>query len=251
MGGATLLPIATLGLLLAAPALAQPDGARAYARYCATCHGALGEGDGPTARWLDPPPRDLAAGSYRWRSTPSGSPPTSEDLLRTIDEGVPGTSMPAWRDRLAPTTRRALVAYLRTAFPEGFDPEAEEPPVPIPKAPDPSPAAIERGRKVYEENGCGDCHGARGHGDGPSAATLRDDLDRPISPGDFARPFKVGEAPEAIYRSLMTGLDGTPMPSFADTIAPADRWPLVHFVRSLRAQPDIYDYLFAPLEEQR
>ena len=32
----------------------------------------------------------------------------------------------------------------------------------------------------------------------------------------------------------MTGVDGTPMPSFADTIQPNDAWDLVHFLRTLQ-----------------
>jgi mono/diheme cytochrome c family protein len=32
----------------------------------------------------------------------------------------------------------------------------------------------------------------------------------------------------------MTGLDGTPMPSFADVIKPEDAWDLVHYLRTLQ-----------------
>ncbi len=241
---------ALLLLTLFAPAQAAPDGGRgAYLRYCATCHGVGGEGDGPTARWLEPPPRAFTQGAYRWRSTPSGAPPTAADLLRTIDDGVRGTSMPAWKSRLPLAIREALVMYLRETFPEGFDPEDVEPAIAIPTPPASTPELVARGAKVYEASGCASCHGSDGRGDGESVPTLKDDQGRPLSPGDFARPLKVGDTPEAVYRILVTGMDGTPMPSFADTLTADDRWPLVHYVLSLRDRGAL-DYFFAPLEEQ-
>ena len=36
----------------------------------------------------------------------------------------------------------------------------------------------------------------------------------------------------------MTGVDGTPMPSFADNIQPNDAWDLVHFLRTLQVHLD-------------
>jgi hypothetical protein len=32
----------------------------------------------------------------------------------------------------------------------------------------------------------------------------------------------------------MTGLDGTPMPSFGDVIKPEEAWDLVHYLRTLQ-----------------
>ena len=46
--------------------------------------------------------------------------------------------------------------------------------------------------------------------------------------------FKCGETNQDLYRIFMTGLDGTPMPSFADVIQPNDAWDLVHFLRTLQ-----------------
>jgi hypothetical protein len=36
-----------------------------------------------------------------------------------------------------------------------------------------------------------------------------------------------------IYRTLATGLDGTPMPSVGEALAPDDLWALVYYVDSL------------------
>jgi mono/diheme cytochrome c family protein len=37
----------------------EPAGAELYHRYCASCHGTNGAGDGPAARWLEPRPANL------------------------------------------------------------------------------------------------------------------------------------------------------------------------------------------------
>src|SRR5262249_36464704 len=98
-------------------------------------------------------------------------------------------------------------------------------------------AAVARGRRVYEEAGCAACHGDRGRGDGGSASALRDDVGLPIRPADlrYPRRFKGGSAPADLYRTLMTGLDGTPMPSYASAIEdPRALWDLVAYIGSLK-----------------
>ena len=45
--------------------------------------------------------------------------------------------------------------------------------------------------------------------------------------------MKGGSTGEDLYRVFMTGLNGTPMPSFADTIKPDEAWDLVHYMQSL------------------
>jgi len=84
---------------------------------------------------------------------------------------------------------------------------------------------------------CWKCHGPRAHGDGPSAKTLTDNKDDPIRPYDFSTGsrFMCGVTNRDLYKIFMTGLDGTPMPSFADDIKPADAWDLVHFLRTAAA----------------
>ena len=73
-------------------------------------------------------------------------------------------------------------------------------------------------------------------GNGPSAATLTDDQNRPILPYNFhdGRRFKCGTTDEDLYRIFMTGLDGTPMPSWSDNIKPDEAWDLVFYLRSLQ-----------------
>jgi cytochrome c oxidase cbb3-type subunit 2 len=83
---------------------------------------------------------------------------------------------------------------------------------------------------------CWKCHGTEGRGDGPSAATLTDSKDRPIVPYDFTtgHKFKCGETDQDLYKIFMTGLDGTPMPSFADNLTPDQSWDLVFYLRTLQ-----------------
>ena len=73
-----------------------------------------------------------------------------------------------------------------------------------------------------------------GEANGPSAATLQDDLGRPIAPFNFTEGSpKCGSSDSDLYRIFMTGLDGTPMPSFADNIKPDEAWDLVFYLKSL------------------
>ena len=99
--------------------------------------------------------------------------------------------------------------------------------------------SINHGAELFQKMECWKCHGQQGRGDGPSAATLTDSKDQPIRPYDFAAAtddsrFKCGASNQDVYRIFMTGVDGTPMPSFADVIQPNDAWDLVHFLRTLQ-----------------
>ncbi len=53
----------------------------------------------------------------------------------------------------------------------------------------------------------------------------------------FPGYLKGGHSPKDIFRTLSTGLDGTPMESYAH-IPKADRWALVHFIRNLSSITD-------------
>jgi mono/diheme cytochrome c family protein len=84
---------------------------------------------------------------------------------------------------------------------------------------------------------CWQCHGKDGRGHGPSAASLTDSNGFPIAPFDFTSGtnFKCGESDQDMFRDLVTGLDGTPMPSFAGAMNEEQKWDVVHYIRSLNA----------------
>ncbi len=195
--------------------VAAVDAQALYEGACATCHGRLGEGNGPSAGSLgNPQPRNFTTGSYKFRVTPTGSLPADDDIYRTISRGVPGTWMPSWEEHLSPAQRWALVRYIKE-FSDLFAEEEPDPAIEIPPDVTPTPDLIREGRSVYALLNCWQCHGPTGRGNGPSANDLTDDWDRKIVPYDFTRgDYKSGSGPSDIYRTLVTGLDGSPMPAF-------------------------------------
>jgi cytochrome c oxidase cbb3-type subunit I/II len=230
--------------MLAASVMAIPQtddqvarGRRVYARRCVGCHGEKGDGNGPAATFLDPRPRDFTLGAFKFRSTPSGSLPTDGDLYRTLTRGVRWTAMPTWHE-LPEKDRIAVIAFIKTLSPRWQD-ERPEPAIPIGEPPRATPELLARGKALYTQAKCWECHGDGGKGDGPSAAQLEDDLGFPIRPADFTRgQFKGGSDVRDIFRAMTTGLDGTPMPSFADAMKEDERWALSYYVLSFSAFND-------------
>jgi cytochrome c oxidase cbb3-type subunit 2 len=212
-------------------------GREAYGEHCAGCHGARGDGNGPAATFLFPRPRDFTAAVFKLRSTPSGALPTDGDLYRTITRGVRWTAMPPWHE-LQEQERLALVAYVKT-FSTRWAAEPLEPALAPGAPPRATPELLARGRTLYTDAKCWECHGESGRGDGPSAAQLEDDNELPIRPTDLARgQLKGGASVADVFRAITTGLDGTPMPSFADALSVEDRWALAYHVLSLSAWAD-------------
>lgn len=209
---------------------ALEKGRSVYEQNCAICHGTLGDGRGMTQMMLRMKPRDLRQGIFKFRSTPTGSLPTDEDLFRTVTQGLRGTGMVA-QNHLSEAERRAVIHYTKT-FSERFQNQKPQAPIPVPEPPPQTPELIIKGRGVYQEAGCFTCHGSEGRGDGASAQGLRDHWGYSIQPPDLTRPLKRGSSAEAIYRTLVTGLDGTPMPSYRDALSEEELWALAHYVAS-------------------
>lgn len=213
----------------------RPDvGAQLYRRYCVGCHGAEGNGQGENAQWIDPKPRDFTVALFECRSTPTGTLPTDNDLFDAITRGFVTTRMPSWK-ALTVQERANLIAMVKSFSPRW---ESEKPGTPITIPPETALTtdSILHGREIFDRMQCWKCHGPEGRGDGPSASTLTDDKGNPIRPYDFSTGarFKCGATNQDLYRIFMTGLDGTPMPSFADQLKPEEAWDLVHFLRTLQ-----------------
>ena len=222
-----------------APASAQDHPGKAtYDKWCAGCHGEDGKADGPGADHMLPRPRNFVQAQYQIRTTASGSLPTDADILRVIDEGMPGTAMPGWKNSLSDRERRDLVGYLK-AFSRFF--ETDKPQlVEFPKAPGGSDALVTQGRDAYQTLQCFKCHGDAGRGDGPSAPTQKDGNNWPVRPADLSQNwlFNGGGTAEDIYHRFRTGLDGTPMPTFSDALDAGvvneeQLWGLAYYVRSM------------------
>jgi mono/diheme cytochrome c family protein len=213
------------------------DGKSNYRRYCAGCHGDYGDANGENSPWLDPKPRDFTIATFKCRSTPTGTLPTDADIYDTIGRGVTNSNMPIW-NALGTQMRADLVAYIKIFSPR-WDKEKAGTPIQITAEPPVTLESISHGEALFTKLECWKCHGPHGEGDGPSAATLTDSKDQPIRPYNFAlgkddSRFKCGNTNRDIYKIFMTGVDGTPMPSFADVIQPNDAWDLVHFLRTLQ-----------------
>jgi len=104
--------------------------------------------------------------------------------------------------------------------------------------PVPPPVTIERlarGKQLYADAECFACHGEHGRGDGPSAPTLKDARGFSITATDLTKRdrFKNGARVDDVYRTLMTGLAGTPMPSYGDSLEPEQAWDIVYYTLSL------------------
>ena len=213
---------------------AAERGELVYTRYCETCHGDHGDGRGVSAGEMVPRPRNLVTAIYKCRSTPSGTLPLPRDLRRTLAHGVPATTMPGW-EPLGESQIEDVVEYVR-AFSPRWANEPVQRPLDIPVEPPDTAASRAHGREVYDRVQCTACHGAGGRGDGIAVPSLRDDSGNAIVPFDFSgnRPLRCGGTPRDLYRTMITGVDGTPMPSFAGNIPPEEIWDLVHFVMSLR-----------------
>jgi mono/diheme cytochrome c family protein len=203
-----------------------------YGQHCAICHGDNGDGNGKRASELSPRPRNFTTGAFEFRTTPTGALPADEDIWRVISAGLHGTAMVPWIT-LTEHDRWALVAYV-----EGFSPrfanEKRAAPLAVPSPPAETPGLIAQGQKMFTDAGCVECHGATGHGDGPSTPSLKDAAGLPIRPLDFRDGIlRHGSRLEDIFLTLRTGLNGTPMPSYADSLTPEQTWAVAAYVRSL------------------
>lgn len=211
------------------------DGAPLYRRYCVKCHGEIGDGNGDSAPWIEPfKPRNFTLGIFKCRSTPTGTLPTDDDLFRTLHRGLNTSAMPHW-SALTSQNRIDLVAYVKHFSPR-FVNEKPGTPISIPPEPEVTPDRVKQGREVFARVQCWKCHGVTGRGNGPSASTLVDDQNNPDPAFDFHDTvrFKCGSTDADLYKIFMTGLDGSPMPSWSDNIKPDEAWSLVFYMRSLQ-----------------
>jgi cytochrome c oxidase cbb3-type subunit I/II len=223
-------------------------GKQVYERRCLGCHGVNGDGNGPAATFLyNQRPRNFNNAVFKFRLTKE-SVPTDGDLLRTISRGVRGTAMPAWYE-LPINDRLAVIQYIKYVLAvDRSDPSkpyaffTEEPPgapLYIGKPPPATQQLLDRGKEVWEQAKCWECHGKTGKGDGEKAAGLKDDEEFTMVPADLTSgQFKSGPAVEDIFRTITTGLSGTPMPSYRDSFSDEDRWALSYYILALSAYTD-------------
>ena len=228
-------------------------GKRVYFTKCVWCHGVEGAGDGPAADRLWPRPRNFNQGTFKIRHTASGELPLFDstkpvpgqnDLFETVTHGLPGSAMPSWDGILTDEQRLQVLSFVTTQLVKErkFDDKATETQTvlqldsikPIPS----SKESLEKGAQLIVDKKCIECHGVNGRGDG-NAFNLKDDWGFPIQPANWHKcwnfrgsrrdPYNV----KNIFRTFSTGVNGTPMPSFADSTTLEERWHIANFVNSL------------------
>jgi Cytochrome c len=247
------------------------EGRQLYETHCAGCHGATGDGKGPAARVLHPPPRNFITAKFKFSSRRSGELPTDQDLFDTISTGLKGSSMPNWK--LLPDRERwSLVTYIKT-FSDRW--ETDDPAGAIPVGEDPYAVqadksdAIARGEAVYHGLAtCWTCHPAYvsenrineylKQFENPPRDEFREDLYEAVarlsSEGNvvyvpnFHRDFvRAGRSLTTLYRSIAAGISGTAMPTWVDSIeirsssdellsGRDDLWALAYYVQAQVAQ---------------
>ena len=217
-----------------------PSGKAIYEQRCVQCHGGSGRGDGAAAPVLNPRPRDFTSAQFKLRTTETGSLPTDDDLIRTITNGVPGTSMPGWQPFLSQAEIAAVASYVKSFSPRFAAERPQSIPtvaVSIPGVPPPQTLAA--GKAVYEKLRCAACHGADGKGTGAIATDLKDDAGRPLPATNLTEPwtFRGGATPQDVYLRFRTGMNGTPMPSFVGAASETDLRNLAAFVLTFARKP--------------
>ena len=223
--------------IVQAQRLKESRGRTVFNEHCLTCHTL--DGTAPQTIAV-PPPNDLRTAGYKFRSTPTGKLPTDADILRVLRQGVLGTTMPSY-PWMPEEDMETLLSFLKSVAPAWRDPAFAGTEIDFPDPPRGMMASKPQfllwglaGRELFATS-CTGCHGYGGKGDGPIATTLTDNWDRPIRPADLTRPYvKRGYDIRDLYRAPATGLNGTPMPSFAEAYGPEQVWGLAAFAIYLR-----------------
>jgi mono/diheme cytochrome c family protein len=244
-------------------------GSKLFRSRCQECHGAAGDGRGPTAPWLTPHPRDFRPGAFKFTST--GKKPTRTDLFRTLTNGLPGTPMPAWNMRTEEERHRLIdyVTFLsvrgRTEFgvlrtlllhgEEGLEDDvageaaralkaelrawanAEHAVIPAapPESADGSPEqaeSVRRGHALFLDakgGACATCHTNYGR----DAKLQYDVWGTLVKPADLTTvKRKGGDGPADLYRRIRGGIHPSNMPAPA-ALTDDQVWDLVQFLRAL------------------
>lgn len=274
-----------------APAVDLVRGQAVYQERCEQCHGVSGDGNGPAAQYMYPKPRDYRKGLFKFTTTPYGSRPLRDDLVRTVKLGARGTSMPNF-SLLPEHDIQAVVDYVITLARRGEleqllvdTAESEEevdvemvkddlvPTVlrrwadadaaevrPLTLQPKFTTDHVTRGKQAFLTKGCSKCHGEDGRGQTRDNRG-NDTWGQPTRAADLTSGMLHGGArPVDIYRRIYSGINGTPMPSFAQALQsePDTIWDLVAYVlyvssrrRDKEVPPPgpIKPYLTPPAEE--
>lgn len=210
-------------------------GARVYTTYCASCHGDDLKGRGPNYRLLDPYPRNLSrrqfVESYKDR------------FVKSIADGIEGTSMPAWKKVLSQEQIAAVIDYIvRRSTAEAEAAAGKSSTFVRLETPLPKPGDVDRitekpivaldpkrGESAFQAH-CTGCHGKLANGKGPNAYTLGNVYPRNLLNDQFMKRKDMDS--DRLYRSILLGVPGTPMPSHSH-LADQTVLDLMAYIRTL------------------
>ncbi|MCP4319190.1 MAG: c-type cytochrome [Hyphomicrobiales bacterium] len=242
-----LLLIAGLLTFYAGPVQAQSadadNGEVIYAKRCQQCHGEEGDGLGPAAERLNPPPRDFTLGLYKIKSSAFEEDfPNDDDLLRMVRDGMPGTAMPGWSDLLTDQEIRDVVAYIKIFAEIEEEPEQQ---IDFGTQVASSAESIAAGKELYHaDDRCSECHGNDGKGN--AIKKLKDDNGDRTWPRNLTKPwtFRASNEPKDIFTRITAGIPTTQMPSFADpkskkVLNIEERWHVANYVASLAKEIEV------------
>ncbi len=216
------------------------QGRYVYERNCLVCHGDRGDGKGEMAKELPLKPRSFREGWFKFRSTPYDKLPTDDDLRRTIRGGLSGTAMGMF-NQLGESEVRAVIEYVKTFSRRWRHAENYAEPLEFPEPPawltDAKASAEHAGKgQIIFSTICATCHGTTGEGNGPAGLALKDAWGQSTKPADLREPhLRCGDGAADIFRILTTGMSGTPMVSFTETLSAAQRWDVAAYVLNLRS----------------
>ena len=217
------------------PSLAR--GEALYKEKCIYCHGETGKGDGPSADYSSPRPRNFYKGQYKIRTTPFGKIPTDQDLFDMLSRPYPGTSMPSWK-HLSTSDRWSLVQYLKTLskkFQKFIDRKKSHQVIEALEPPEFTLETLDMGKQLFMQS-CSGCHGVKGRSDGESTHKVVDLDSDSIWPRNLSQPwyFRRGHSLKDIFLTMRTGLSTTAMPRFSSRTFKDDQiWALAHYVQTL------------------
>ncbi len=199
-----------------------PEPAQQYALLCARCHGEAGRGDGPISGYLDPRPRDLTKVAFMKTKT-------RERLLRSVMEGVPGTSMAPWGRVLGEPGAASLVDYVLEVFAKGGPAKLVPREVPVSNPVPASKQSVAGGEAIFLDR-CWGCHGKKADGHGPNAADI---VPRPRNLRN--KPFVSAVSYARLHESIKYGVQGTAMPAagFDFALGEGAIGDLVNYILSL------------------
>jgi mono/diheme cytochrome c family protein len=175
------------------------DGQAIYAEKCLPCHGTAGMGDGPQAANLPNIPAAIGSADIARASRPV-------DWFTIVGQGNLQKFMPGFSGSLNDRQRWDVVSYVYTLS----MPQKE----------------VDQGKVVYQEQ-CQSCHGEKGKGDGPQAASLSGGMH------DWSDPSRLAQlSGQDLYDVTVKGTDKG-MPAFQGKLDDAQLWAAVSYIRSI------------------